>query len=191
MKRLIALVLGISIVTASSMTFSGCESKDKSSVNTTEKLQKLKLYNNSGNAVNFDLYFDSSQNEEKSQVAKEERSISKDEMVGELIVNELIKGPSVNSKLKAILPTNTKLLSFSIKDGIAYVSLSDEAKVKMTRAKEEATLKSIVKSLGQIESIKSVKILIDNNDTDTLGGNYDITKPINKKDVENLKKVTK
>lgn len=191
MKRLIALVLGISIVTASSMTFSGCESKDKSSVNTTEKLQKLKLYNNSSNAVNFDLYFDSSQNEEKSEVAKEERSISKDEIVGELIVNELIKGPSVNSKLKAILPTNTKLLSFSIKDGIAYVSLSDEAKVKMTRAKEEAALKSIVKSLGQIESIKSVKILIDNNDTDTLGGNYDITKPINKKDVENLKKVTK
>lgn len=191
MKRLIALVLGISIVTASSMTFSGCESKDKSSVNTTEKLQKLKLYNNSSNAVNFDLYFDSSQNEEKSEVAKEERSISKDEIVGELIVNELIKGPSVNSKLKAILPTSTKLLSFSIKDGIAYVSLSDEAKVKMTRAKEEAALKSIVKSLGQIESIKSVKILIDNNDTDTLGGNYDITKPINKKDVENLKKVTK
>lgn len=191
MKRLIALVLGISIATVSVMTFSGCEKKDKSSVDTTEKINKLKLYKEANNAVNFDLYFDSSKNEKEAQVSKEERTMSKDEIIGELIINELIKGPSVNSKLKAVLPTNTKLLSFSIKDGIAYVSLSGEAKVKMTEAKEEAALKSIVKSLGQLESIKSVKILIDNNDTDTLGGNYDISKPINKNNVETLKKVTK
>jgi len=191
MKRLIALVLGISIVTVSTITFSGCEKKDKSSVDTTEKIKKLKLYKEASNTVNFDLYFDSSKNENKAQISKEERTMNKDEIIGELIINELIKGPSVNSKLKAVLPTNTKLLSFSIKDGIAYVSLSGEAKVKMTEAKEEAALKSIVKSLGQLESIKSVKILIDNNDTDTLGGNYDISKPISKNNVETLKKVTK
>ncbi|KOF57546.1 MULTISPECIES: GerMN domain-containing protein [Clostridium] len=191
MKRLIALVLGISIVTASSMTFSGCEKKDKSSINTTEKIKELKLYKENSNVVDFNLYFDSSKNEQKAEEAKEERMISKNEIIGEIIINELIKGPAVNSKLKPVLPTNTKLLSFSIKDGIAYVSLSDEAKVKMTPAKEEATLKSIVKSLGQLEAIKSVKILIDNNVIDTLGGNYDISKPINKNSLENLKKITK
>lgn len=191
MKKLIALVLGISILTASSMTFSGCEKKDKSSVNTTEKIKSLKLYKENSSVVDFDLYFDSSNNEKQAQVSREERIISKDEIMGELIINELIKGPAVNSKLKPVLPANTKLLSFSVKDGIAYVSLSGEAKVKMTEAKEGATLKSIVKSLGQLESIKSVKILIDNNDTDTLGGNYDISKPISKNDIETLKRITK
>ncbi|MFL0250880.1 GerMN domain-containing protein [Clostridium neuense] len=191
MKRLIALVLGISILTASSVTFSGCEKKDKSSVDTTEKIKKLKLYKENSSVVDFNLYFDSSNNENQAQISKEERMMSKDEIMGELIINELIKGPAVNSKLKPVLPTNTKLLSFSVKDGIAYVSLSGEAKIKMTEAKEGATLKSIVKSLGQLESIKSVKILIDNNDTDTLGGNYDISKPINKNNIESLKKITK
>lgn len=191
MKRLIALVLGISILTASSVAFSGCEKKDKSSVDTTEKIKKLKLYKENSSVVDFNLYFDSSNNEKQAQISKEERMMSKDEIMGELIINELIKGPAVNSKLKPVLPTNTKLLSFSVKDGIAYVSLSGEAKIKMTEAKEGATLKSIVKSLGQLESIKSVKILIDNNDTDTLGGNYDISKPINKNNIESLKKITK
>lgn len=191
MKRLIALILGISIVTVSAVTFSGCEKNDKSSVNTNEKIEKLKLYKGSSSSINFDLYFDSSQREKEGQVSKEERRMTKDEVIGELIINELIKGPSVNSRLKPVLPTATKLISFSIKDGIAYMSLSGDAKVKMTPAKEQSTLKSIVKSLGQLESIKSVKILINNNDTDTLGGNYDISKPISKNNIETLKKVTK
>lgn len=191
MKRLITLVLGISMVTISAITFSGCEKNDKSSVNTNEKIEKLKLYKGNSSSVNFDLYFDSSEREAKAQVAKEERRMSKDEVIGELIINELIKGPSVNSKLKPVLPVSTKLISFSIKNRIAYVSLSGDAKVKMTPTKEEATLKSIVKSLGQLESIKSVKILINNNDTDTLGGNYDISKPISENSIETLKKVTK
>lgn len=191
MKRLIALILGISIVAVSAMTFSGCEKNDKSSVNTNEKMEKLKLYKGSSSSVNFDLYFDSSEGENKGKIAKEERRMSKDEVIGELIINELIKGPSVNSRLKPVLPANTRLISFSIKNGIAYMSLSGEARVKMTPAKEQSTLESIVKSLGQLESIKSVKILINNNDTDTIGGNYDISKPISKNNIETLKKVTK
>ena len=73
MKRLIALILGISIVAVSDMNFSGCEKNDKSSVNTNEKMEKLKLYKGSSSSVNFDLYFDSSEGENKGKIAKEER----------------------------------------------------------------------------------------------------------------------
>ncbi|ERI95199.1 hypothetical protein HMPREF1982_00424 [Clostridiales bacterium oral taxon 876 str. F0540] len=179
----------ISGVVVSALSFSGCEKKDKLSINNNEKIKNLALPKEKDNGINLDLYFDSSQNKDKVEMSKEERLVNKEELLGEIIMQELLKGPSkATSNLKPILPKETRLISFSIKDGIAYVSLSGEARITMTPSKEEACLRSIFNSLTQLPSISKVKILIDNSDVKTIGGNFDISKPFGKEELEQIVK---
>lgn len=173
----------IGIMTLVLLSFFGCEKKDNASINNKEKVENIVLPNEKDNAIQINLYFDSSDDKSVS-VSKEERLINKEEFLGEIIVQELLKGPSNVSNLKPILPKGTKLLSFSIKDNIAYVNLNDEARVTMSPQKEEATLRSLINSLTELPSIKKVKIMLNNKDTDFLGGNYDVSKPIGKEDLE-------
>lgn len=187
MKKKLSIFLIGAIVTAS-FSFAGCEKKDNLSINNKEKVKNITLPNEKENGIELDLYFDSTTNSKSPEIAKEERLINKEELLGEIIVQELLKGPSNVSKLKPIFPKETRLLSFSIKDGIAYVNLSGEARVTMNAAKEETTLRSLINSLTQLSSINKVKIMLDNKDTDLLGGNYDVSKPIGKEDIEKILK---
>ena len=183
MKKVLAAILIGGIMT-SSLGFSGCEKKDKLSTNNNEKIKNLSLQKEKDNSINLELYFDSSTSKDKAEMAKEERTVNNEELLGEIIMQELLKGPSKVSKLKPILPQNTRLISFSIKEGIAYVSLSSEARVTMSPAKEEACLRSILNSLTQLPSISKVKLMIDNTDAKTIGGNYDVSKPFGKEELE-------
>ncbi|MCM0647136.1 GerMN domain-containing protein [Clostridium swellfunianum] len=189
MRRLQILIL-TSAVFISTLSFAGCEKKDKLSINNNEKLKNIVLPKEKDQNINLDLYFDSSSNKEKAQVAKEERLVNKEELVGEIIMQELLKGPAnvAGSGLKPIFPKETRLLSFSIKDAIAYVSLSGEARTTMSPAKEEALLRSILNSLTQLPSVSKVKIMVDNKDIQSIGGNHDTSKPFGKEDIEGILK---
>jgi spore germination protein GerM len=187
MKRIVGLLVCSAIITVT-LAFSGCEKKDKLSMNNKEKIKNLQLPLEKDQFIDFDVYFDASKGENKIEIAKEEVLIHKEELIGEVIMNQLIKGPSMQSKLAAILPKETRLISLSIKDGVAIVNLSKEAAVNMSQGKEEACLKSISSSLTQLASVSKVKLLIDSKDVDTLGGNYDISKPFGKDEVVAKKK---
>lgn len=187
MKKWVVICV-CSLMIVFTMTLSGCEKKDKLSMQNKEKIEKIALPNSTDDIIDLELYFDSSKDNKKLEIAKEERLIKKDELLGELIVHELIKGPTVNSKLRPVLPKETRLLSFSIKDKIAYVNLSKEAVIRMSFNKEEACVRSIVWSLTSLPSIEKVKILIENKDTKTLSGNFDISKPLGRTDIDNAKK---
>lgn len=176
------------IVSLTSIISGGCTKKDRLSLNNKEKLKNIQLPKEKGNVLELDIYFDSSLDENKVEIGKEEVMIPKEEVLGELIINALIKGPSINSKLKAVIPKDTRLLSFCIKDNVAFVNLSKEAKVKMSAPKEEACLRSLISSLTQLSSISKIKILIENKDTDVLGGNFDISKPFGKDDIDLIRK---
>ncbi|MCM8709629.1 GerMN domain-containing protein [Clostridium sp. SYSU_GA19001] len=182
MKKILSIFL-LCVIIISALGFIGCEKKDKLSINNKEKVKSIVLPNEKDNSIELDLYFDST-SDNKAETAKEERIINKEELLGEIIIQELLKGPSNVSKLKPILPKETRLLSFSVKDSIAYINLSSEAKVAMSEAKEKACLTSIVTSLAQLPSITKVKIMVDNKDIDSLGGNYDISKPFTKEDIQ-------
>ena len=187
MKKTIGLLM-CSVAIFSALSLTTCEKKDKLSLNNKEKEKQIALSKEKGNLLDLNIYFDSSEDVNIPEISKEERVIKNDEVFGETILNELIKGPSVKSKLKPILPKETRLLSLSIKNSIAYVNLSKEANVDMAVAKEEACLKSIIWSLTQIPSIEKVKISIDNKDVNIWGGHFDLSKPIGKDDIQNAKK---
>lgn len=177
-----------STMVIASMGFTACEKKDVLSSNNNDKIKNVVLPKEKDNSISLDLYFDGSTSKEKAEVVKEERIINKEEVLGEIIMQEFLKGPANVSNLKPVLPKETKLLSFSIKDGIANVNLSGNAVFAMTPAKEEACLRGILNSLTQLPSVSKVKLMVENKDIDSIGGHYNISKPFGKDDIENILK---
>jgi germination protein M len=180
-------ILLCSLLVISTVAFFGCEKKDKKSVANKEKLENLTLPLEKDDFIEFGIYFDGSKDGNTVEMVKDMRRINKEQLIGETIMQELIKGPTVKSDLRSILPKETRLLSFSIKDSIAYVNLSKEAKINMSKAKENSCLEGISSSLCQLPSVERVKITIENKDTDTLGGNFNILKPFNKSEIIPIK----
>lgn len=176
------------VLTMATLTFIGCNKADKVSINNKEKIKNMKLLNEENDILDLELYFDDSTDESKAKIGMEELVIGKEEIIGETLINSLIAGPSLNSKLKPILPKEAKLLSFSIKDDIAVVNLDKQILINMSVAKEEACIKGIVNTLCQLPKVNKVKFLVENKDIETIGGNYDVTEPIGKDDV--LKEVS-
>ncbi|EDK32195.1 GerMN domain-containing protein [Clostridium kluyveri] len=176
------------IITFSILILSACDKKDNLSINNNEKEKIIALSKETDNLLDLNIYFNSSKDPNTVEISKESRIIKKDELFAETIINELIKGPSVKSNLTPILPKNTRIISMSIKDNIAYLNLSEEANIEMTSIKEETCLKSIVFSLTQISTINKVKISINNKDSGIWSNNFDLSKPIGKDDIENARK---
>ncbi|ACA55084.1 GerMN domain-containing protein [Clostridium botulinum] len=185
MKKSIKLAFCSSLI-ISSVFFISCEKKDSISINNKDKIKNITLHNEKNNLVDLNLYFDSTNNANNAEITKEERIIKKDELIGQFIIGELIKGPSVNNSLKPIFPKETRLLSFSIKNNIAYVNLSSEAYYSMTADKEEAYLKSIIWSLTELPSIKKVKLFIENKDISSLSKNFKFSEPIGRDDIAKI-----
>lgn len=97
--------------------------------------------------------------------------------IEEMVISELLKGSSTK-KIKNLIPSNTKILSIDINDGIAYVSFSSDLVGKEYTEKEEAfVIYSIVNSLTSIPSINKVQILIDGKTRDVLYKHYCIREP--------------
>ncbi|EPY2272686.1 GerMN domain-containing protein [Clostridium sporogenes] len=187
MKKSIKLAFCSSLI-ISSVFFISCEKKDSISINNKDKIKNITLHNEKNNLVDLNLYFDSTNSSNNAEITKEERIIKKDELLGQFIIGELIKGPSVNNSLKPIFPKETRLLSFSIKNNIAYVNLSSEAYYSMTADKEEAYLKSIIWSLTELPSIKKVKLFIENKDISSLSKNFKFDEPIGRDDITKINK---
>ena len=180
-KRLIA----ISLILVSSGITNACSNSDSLSSTNKEKIEAIHLPNEKNGFIDLNIYFPTAK--KNSSMDKEEVLINKEELMGEVIINEIIKGPSVESHLKAVIPPETKLMSFSIKDGVAIVNLSKEAVVKMSYENEEACLQSISSSLDQLEVVHKVKILVEGKEIESLGGNFNILKPFSTDQISSLK----
>ncbi|MEK6266592.1 MAG: GerMN domain-containing protein [Clostridium sp.] len=187
MKRKVQIVL-CSLLVISTVSFLGCEKKDMKSVTNKEKLETLKLPLEKDDFIEYGIYFDGSKDDTTVEMIKDVRMINKEELIGESIMQELIKGPAAQSDLKPILPKETRLISFSIKDNIAHINLSKEAKMVMTETKERICLEGIEASLTQLPSVARVKLTMENKNIVTLGGNFDISKPFNKSEIILIKK---
>ncbi len=78
------------------------------------------------------------------------------------------------------IPAGTKLHGIKIADGVATVDFSGEFKIGFPGgdSAEAIVINSIVTTLGQFSSVKSVQILVDGAKIDSLGGNLSLDEPI-------------
>ena len=145
MKRILCLVLTV-ILTCT--LFASCKNKKNSQ--------------NGEIAYEANLYFS---NEEYNDIFLEKRNVSygKDEMLAQVVLNELIKGPT-DQAAKSVIPDGTKLISISIEGINVHIDLSKEfmnysgENEKSKRALARCT---IVKTLCEIPGIDRVEILVE------------------------------
>lgn len=186
MKRIKSLILFLLLVVLC-MSLTSCGNKDNLSAQNKKKIENVKLPLEKDNHLDLDIYFDASVKEGEAKTKVDSVMINKEQLIGQVIVNQLIKGPSIESKLSPILPKEVRLINFDIQNDIAIINFSKEALVEMTPTKEEACLSSIVASVTQLPSVNKVKILVEGKTVQTIGGNYNIEKPFMAQDIQTLK----
>lgn len=105
-------------------------------------------------------------------LACEEREIncSDDQPLEQLIVSELIKGPSYTN-LAAVLTADTQVISVQTKDGICFVNLKANFldRNSGSGAKESFAVYSIVNSLTEIDAVNAVQFLIEGKKVNEFG----------------------
>lgn len=127
------------------------------------------------------LYFGDDQAEyllpEKRILTIEEEA--SDEMLASSVVSALIAGPE-NKDLQPTIPTESKLLSLQISEGIASVNFSEEIRTKHPggSAGETMTMYSLINTLTEIDSIDKVQLLIEGKKVETLAGHWDTSGPL-------------
>lgn len=122
------------------------------------------------------LYFADS----SGYLAPEKREIPKVTGIARETMVELCRGPGAEKGLMPTIPAGTRVKSIKIKDGLATVDFSGELKKLHWGGSsgELLTVYSIVNTLTQFSSIKTVQILVDGKTIDTLAGHLDISLPL-------------
>ncbi|MGL5243580.1 MAG: GerMN domain-containing protein [Sarcina sp.] len=179
---------GIILAMVTSLMLISCNGikKDELSMQNNAKLKMI--IDDKIGEIEAKLYFDGTNDEKNPQIAEQTLYINGEELIGQYLMQALIQGPDIKGSAKAILPKNTKLISFTIKDDVAIINLSKDAIVPMNVAKEKACLESILYTISQLSSVNKINIIVENQMIDSLGGNFDISKPFGKEDLNGLKK---
>ena len=117
---------------------------------------------NSSVETTIGLYFSS---EDGTQIVKENRQVhySTNISIEKLIMEQLIEGPK-KSGAKATIPSETKIITITVAEGVCYVNLDNTFQNQNPEIKEEVVLYSIVNSLTELQGVTKVQISI-NGDT--------------------------
>lgn len=123
----------------------------------------------------YKLYFS---NDNLESLVPEDRQINKSvwskldlSQKASLVMSELIQGPMSGKLTPTIAPT-TKILSISTQNGLATIDFSKDIRDDFPggASGEDMTIRSIVWSMTQIPGISSVRILVNGEFGDSIGG---------------------
>ena len=121
------------------------------------------------NTVQLSLYFPASTD---AKLYLESRSVEQKnkEQIEKLIITELLKGPGDKQLTKAI-PAEVKLISAETKDFVCFINLSKDFIDKhfAGSSAELMCVYSIVNSLCELDSVRSVQFLIEGQKVETFG----------------------
>lgn len=133
---------------------------DGNAINTYEEV-KLKLYfaNEAGDGL---------------IAANRTKEYSTNISLEKLIVEELIKGPSVEGLYPTINPS-TKVASVTVKDGICYVNLDETFLTQPYNVTADVTIYSITNSLVELSNVNKVQISINGDNSSTYREKYSLT----------------
>jgi len=96
------------------------------------------------------------------------------------VVEELLTGP--RGGLQRVVPAGSRLNALYLtSDGTALVDMSASFARGLASGSEDAlaAVWSITDSLGaNVEAVRRVKVLVDGEETDDLGGHLDLTRPL-------------
>lgn len=99
---------------------------------------------------------------------------------------QILFGPPIKRpplKLIELFPKGIKILSFTVKNGLATVDLNEEVRhLNVGSGLETLAVASIVNTLTKFPDIYRVKILIEGKEVESLAGHVDLTNNLNYND---------
>ena len=101
-------------------------------------------------------------------------SNSNNEKIEEILNSLIINSPLSNNLpkgFKAIIPENTKILNYELKDGLLKINFSKEF-LNIDEENEEKMIEAIIYSLTTIKDINKIMIFVDNNHLDELPNSH-------------------
>ncbi len=137
--------------------------------------------------VQLSVYFVSSE-----KVRPVHRMVPRTQGVAAAAVQELVKGPTaaekgLDGRLSSAVPSATRLLGISVKDGVALVDLSKEFASGGGSLSMSLRLAQMVYTLTQFPTIDSVNFALDGKRISVFGGEGIILDhPVGRKDYEEL-----
>lgn len=152
------------------MKVEGQELKDSDGI-AVGAMNAEQFVDNEGNEINtyenvdLTLYFASEDGKSLIQAVRQVEYSSNISMA-RLLMEKLIGGP-VDKNLYATINPKTKIENITIKDGICYVSLSEEFLTQHSNVTPEVAIYSVVNTLVELESVNKVQISI-NGDSDVM-----------------------
>ncbi len=118
-------------------------------------------YDESITWVSTTLYF-SDEKGEKLVGEVTEIAYNKNTSIEKVVIEYLMNGPSENGHRKT-LPSSLKVISASTRDGVCYVNFNSAFLTSIADVSAKVTLYSIVNSLCELSSVKSVQFLVNGN----------------------------
>ena len=132
---------------------------------------------NSIQNTNLTLYFS---NQAGDGLVKETRRVhySSNISLEKLIMEQLLEGPESKNARSAI-PSETKLMSVSLVDGVCYVSFDENFKNQDYSVNEAIVIYSIVDSLVEGAGVRQVQITINGESNAKYMEKVDLSQPLN------------
>ncbi|MEW6546561.1 MAG: GerMN domain-containing protein [Bacillota bacterium] len=176
MRRKIAGAILVAMLVASVAALPGCTLL-RARAGKPAEIPKVSPAPPADRTVRLTLYFADSQ---AQHLVPEVREVHQGNVsLPDLVIQELIKGPTAPG-LGITIPREARLLSsVKVEKGVAFVNFNKEFQSKHWggSAGEMMTVYSIVNSLTELEGIKAVVFLVDGERLDTLG-HLDLTEPV-------------
>ena len=93
-----------------------------------------------------------------------------EDMIKEIIDSLTIEGKKssyIRNNFKAIIPKNTRLITFDLKDGLLKLNFSKEL-LNVSKENEEKMIESLIYSLTEIDNVKKIMIFVESKQLTTL-----------------------
>ncbi|MDF2524371.1 MAG: GerMN protein [Clostridiales bacterium] len=137
--------------------------------NSGDKLSKVMVYYQKKGAGNYSYFVP------VTKLTSEKNS-------AEAAINALLAGPTQESGLINPFPEGTQCLDIRVKDGVAYVNLSEDVlKLQGNKGAESSVKKAVSLTLGQFPEISKVQLFVNGTtvaNTDGIGTNEFIDVPV-------------
>lgn len=189
--RLCKTMLLISVLLLS-MVVSGCDDEKKPEPEPQKKAEEVKetkppvqkkpeVKKEEAKEISLKVYFPNEEGTKLIPVTKKVKVLQKDKY--KAAIEELLKGADKKGMI-SVIPKKTKLRGLSLQNGVATCDFSGDIVKYFVGGStgEELMIASIVNTLTDFSEIKSVKILVDGKEVETIAGHMDLTAPISRMD---------
>lgn len=106
------------------------------------------------------------------------RMVNATDNVGETVINELVKGPQLESGLSAALDTTLKVNKVQVKGDLAVADFGEQLLQYGKNAASEEALQTIVLSLTENTAAEKVKLVVNGKQNVTIAGKKPVGEPV-------------